>query len=52
MAHSEDKETALRAILGLGLISAGTNNSRVSSLLKNLGFYYSDESERDHQFVV
>ena len=52
MAHSEDKETALRAILGLGLISAGTNNSRVSSLLKNLGFYYSDEDERDYQFVV
>ena len=48
LAHSEDKETALRAILGLGLISAGTNNSRVSSLLKNLGFYYSDEDERDY----
>ena len=27
MAHSSDKETALRAIFGLGLISAGTNNS-------------------------
>jgi len=47
MAHSEDKETALRAILGLGLISAGSNNSRVSALLKNLGFYYSEENERD-----
>lgn len=52
MAHSEDKETALRAILGLGLISAGSNNSRVSALLKNLGFYYSEENERDFQFVV
>lgn len=48
LAHSEDKETALRAILGLGLISCGTNNARVSSLIKNLGFYYSDESERDY----
>jgi 26S proteasome regulatory subunit N1 len=52
LAHSEDKETAYRSILGLGLISAGTNNARVSSLIKNLGFYYSDDSERDFQFVV
>lgn len=48
LAHSEDKETALRSILGLGLISAGTNNARVASLIKNLGFYYSDETERDY----
>lgn len=48
LAHSDDKETALRSILGLGLISAGTNNARVSSLIKNLGFYYSDDTERDY----
>jgi 26S proteasome regulatory subunit N1 len=48
LAHSEDKETAFRSILGLGLISAGTNNARVSGLIKNLGFYYSDETERDY----
>lgn len=47
MAHSEDKETALRSLLGLGLISAGSNNSRVSALIKNLGLYYSMEDERD-----
>lgn len=43
MAHLEDKETAYRSILGLGLISAGTNNSRVSSLLKNLSLYYEED---------
>ena len=44
MAHLEDKETAYKSILGLGLISAGTNNSRVASLLKNLNLFY----EEDH----
>lgn len=43
LAHSDDKETALKSLFGLGLASAGTNNARVSSLLKNLSLYYKDE---------
>lgn len=50
MAHNEDKETALRALLGLGLIAAGTNNSRVGGLLKNLGLYY--EEEPDYCYII
>lgn len=50
LAHHEDKEIALRSLLGLGLISAGTNNSRVGGLLKNLGLYY--ENESDYCYVV
>lgn len=50
LAHNEDKETALRALLGLGLIATGTNNSRVGGLLKNLGLYY--EEEQDYCFVI
>ena len=45
LAHDEDKELAMRAILGLGLISCGSNNSRVGGLLKNLGRYYEEENE-------
>lgn len=50
LAHNEDKELALRAILGLGIISAGSNNSRVGGLLKNLGIYY--EEEHDYCFII
>lgn len=50
LAHNEDKEIALRALLGLGLIATGTNNSRVGGLLKNLGIYY--EEEPDHSFII
>ena len=50
LAHFEDKETAYWAVLGLGLIACGTNNSWVSSLIKNLGFYYEENAQM--QFVV
>ena len=30
MAHNEDKEIALRSLFGLGVIAAGTNNSKIS----------------------
>jgi 26S proteasome regulatory subunit N1 len=50
LAHSDDKETASKALFGLGMISAGTNNSRVSSLLKNLSLYYAEEPEM--QFII
>lgn len=50
LAHIEDKEIALRSLLGLGLIATGTNNSRVGSLLKNLGIYY--EEEPDYCFII
>ncbi len=45
LAHDDDKEMAMKAILGLGLIACGTNNSRVGGLLKNLGRYYEEENE-------
>ena len=33
-AHQEDEESAFRSIFGLGLIGAGTNNSRLANILR------------------
>ena len=46
-AHDEDSEMSRRAIFALGLISAGTNNSRIAGILRGLSAYY----ERDHKHI-
>lgn len=51
-ATDEDPEFSKRAILALGLIGAGTNNSRLGNLLKNLDLYYDDENFTDHTFAI
>eukprot|EP00184_Porphyridium_aerugineum_P008737 CAMPEP_0184692792 /NCGR_PEP_ID=MMETSP0313-20130426/1111_1 /TAXON_ID=2792 /ORGANISM="Porphyridium aerugineum, Strain SAG 1380-2" /LENGTH=1019 /DNA_ID=CAMNT_0027150643 /DNA_START=152 /DNA_END=3211 /DNA_ORIENTATION=- len=43
LSHDSDAEVALTAILGLGLIGAGTNNSRVAGILRQLSSYYSKD---------
>ena len=50
LAHDDDEELALRSLLGLGLISAGSNNSRIASLLRNLAIYY--ENDKNFLFVI
>ena len=45
LAYDADTETADRAILALGLIGAGTNNSRLADIFRKLASYYSKESE-------
>lgn len=42
--HDSDMEVAQAAILGLGLIGAGTNNSRIAGILRQLSSYYSKEA--------
>ena len=44
LAYDTDTETADRAILALGLIGAGTNNSRLADIFRKLSSYYSKES--------
>lgn len=39
MSHDPDPELAYRAILGLGLLGAGTNNSRIGDMLHGLSAY-------------
>lgn len=42
--YDKNKEIAMNAIFSLGLVSAGTNHSRVAGLLRNLAGYYSEET--------
>ncbi|RYG69137.1 hypothetical protein EON64_03445, partial [archaeon] len=50
LTHDMDHELSMSAILGLGLMSAGTNNSRVANLLRQLADFYSKEA--NHLFMV
>lgn len=50
LSHDSDEEVSYGAILSLGLIGAGTNNSRVAGMLRNLASYY--YKEPNHLFLV
>jgi 26S proteasome regulatory subunit N1 len=50
LSHDPDTELSQNAILGLGIISAGSNNSRVAGLLRQLSEFYSKEA--GHVFCV
>jgi 26S proteasome regulatory subunit N1 len=50
LSHDSDPELAMAAIFGLGLVSAGSNNSRVAGLLRNLADL--NAKEADHLFLV
>jgi 26S proteasome regulatory subunit N1 len=43
LTHDTDSGVAQTAILGLGIIAAGTNNSRVAGLLRQLSEFYNRE---------
>jgi 26S proteasome regulatory subunit N1 len=44
LSHDADSEIAQNAIFGLGLVSAGTNNSRVAGLLRQLSEFYAKDA--------
>jgi 26S proteasome regulatory subunit N1 len=50
LTHDQDAEVAMSAIFSLGLVGAGTNNSRVAGLLRQLSSFYNKEA--NHLFVV
>jgi 26S proteasome regulatory subunit N1 len=52
LSHDADSCTAQSAILGLGLVAAGTNNARVATLLRNLAGYYHKEKDSNYLFLV
>jgi len=43
LSHDQDVEVATNAIVSMGLVSAGTNNSRVATTLRSLATYYAKE---------
>eukprot|EP00587_Corethron_hystrix_P001010 CAMPEP_0113330944 /NCGR_PEP_ID=MMETSP0010_2-20120614/22105_1 /TAXON_ID=216773 ORGANISM="Corethron hystrix, Strain 308" /NCGR_SAMPLE_ID=MMETSP0010_2 /ASSEMBLY_ACC=CAM_ASM_000155 /LENGTH=951 /DNA_ID=CAMNT_0000193937 /DNA_START=122 /DNA_END=2977 /DNA_ORIENTATION=- /assembly_acc=CAM_ASM_000155 len=50
LTHDPDAEIAQNAIMGLGVCSAGTNNSRVAGLLRQLSEFYGKDA--GHLFCV
>jgi len=50
LSHDADTELAQGAIFGLGLVSAGTNNSRVAGLLRGLSEFYAKDA--NNLFIV
>nr|BAB12394.1 proteasome regulatory non-ATPase subunit 1-2 [Trypanosoma cruzi] len=52
LSHDSDAPTAINAILALGIVSAGSNNARVASKLRNLASYYHKERFALQHFSV
>jgi len=50
LSHDPDTEISQNAVLAMGIVSAGTNNSRVAGLLRQLSEFYSKEA--GHIFCV
>jgi 26S proteasome regulatory subunit N1 len=50
LSHDPDADMSQNAIIALGVVSAGTNNSRVAGLLRQLSEFYSKEA--GHVFCV
>lgn len=50
LSHDPDTEISQNAIMAMGIVSAGTNNSRVAGLLRQLSEFYSKEA--GHVFCV
>jgi 26S proteasome regulatory subunit N1 len=50
LSHDADGDVAQGAIFALGMIGAGTNNSRIAGMLRQLSGYYSKDP--NHLFIV
>lgn len=50
LSHDQDERVSQHAIFAMGLIGAGTNNSRLATILRQLATYYSKEP--NHLFLV
>ncbi len=50
LSHDADERVSQNAVLALGFLGAGTNNSRIAHMLRQLAGYYSKEP--NHLFIV
>jgi len=44
LTHDADKDAAMCAIMALGIMCAGTTNSKVAEMLRNLALFYKDDN--------
>jgi 26S proteasome regulatory subunit N1 len=52
LAYDSDAEVAMSAIFALGLVGAGTNNSKLAGNLRFLATYYQGEASQNQLFLV
>eukprot|EP00825_Cyclidium_porcatum_P051709 TRINITY_DN9599_c0_g1_i1.p1 TRINITY_DN9599_c0_g1~~TRINITY_DN9599_c0_g1_i1.p1 ORF type:complete len:373 (-),score=65.17 TRINITY_DN9599_c0_g1_i1:211-1329(-) len=45
LSHDDDIQLSQRAMFALGIIGAGTNNSRLADILRNIASYYTKDSK-------
>lgn len=50
LAHDPDNELSYRSVLCLGLIGAGSNNSRIADILRGLAVF--NEKDPNGMFMV
>ena len=50
LTHDQDQQVSQNAVLAMGFLGAGTNNSRISNILRQLATYYAKEP--NHLFLV
>lgn len=50
LSHDSDERVSQNAVFAMGLIGAGTNNSRLATILRQLATYYAKEP--NHLFLV
>lgn len=52
LAYDSDAEVAMSAIFAMGLVGAGTNNSKLAGNLRFLATYYQGEATQNQLFLV
>ena len=52
LAYDSDAEVSMSSILALGLIGAGTNNSKLAGNLRYLASYYQAGADSQNQLFV
>lgn len=52
LAYDSDSNVALSAIFALGIVGAGTNNSKLATSLRQLATYYSGRDETQNQLFL
>ena len=52
LAYDTDPDTSMSAIFALGLIGAGTNNSKLAGHLRFLASYYSVGAQSENQLFI